>query len=32
MGQSPDEVAAACHEVTHTVYEDGVARILRSLL
>lgn len=32
MGQAPDEVAAACHEVTHTVYEDGVARILRSLV
>ncbi|HST73672.1 HAD family hydrolase [Kocuria sp.] len=32
MGQSPDEVAAACHEVTHSVYEDGVAAVLRSLL
>ena len=32
MGQSPDEVAAVCHEVTHSVYEDGVAAVLRSLL
>ena len=32
MGQAPDEVAAVCHEVTSTVYEDGVAGVLRSLL
>jgi Cof subfamily protein (haloacid dehalogenase superfamily) len=32
MGQAPDEVAAVCHEVTRTVYEDGVAEVLRSLL
>lgn len=32
MGQAPDEVAKVCHEVTTTVYEDGAARILRTLL
>ena len=32
MGQAPDEVADVCHEVTRTVYEDGVAEVLRSLL
>jgi hydroxymethylpyrimidine pyrophosphatase-like HAD family hydrolase len=32
MGQAPDEVAALCHEVTSSVYDDGAARILRSLL
>lgn len=32
MGQAPDEVAAVCHEVTTTVYQDGAARILETLL
>ena len=32
MGQAPDDVAAVCHEVTTTVYQDGAARILETLL
>ncbi|MDO5617910.1 HAD family hydrolase [Kocuria sp.] len=32
MGQAPDEVVAAAREVTNSVYDDGAARILRSLL
>lgn len=32
MGQAPDEVKAAADEVTTTVDEDGLARVLRSLL
>lgn len=32
MGQAPDEVKAAADEVTTTVEEDGLARVLRSLL
>lgn len=32
MGQAPGEVAEVCHEVTTTVYEDGAARILQTLL
>ena len=32
MGQAPDEVKEAADEVTTTVDEDGLARVLRSLL
>lgn len=32
MGQAPDEVVAVAREVTTSVYEDGAARILRSLI
>lgn len=32
MGQAPDEVAAVAREITTSVYDDGAARILRSLL
>ncbi|MBG6190828.1 Cof subfamily protein (haloacid dehalogenase superfamily) [Arthrobacter sp. CAN_A212] len=32
MGQSPDEVLAAATEVTASVYDDGAAKVLRSLL
>ena len=32
MGQAPDEVVEAAREVTTSVYQDGAARILRSLL
>lgn len=32
MGQAPDEVVAVAREVTTSVYQDGAARILRSLL
>ncbi len=32
MGQAPDEVIAAANEVTHSVYDDGAAHVLRSLL
>ena len=32
MGQAPEEVLAAANEVTGTVYEDGAASVLRSLL
>lgn len=32
MGQAPDEVARVADEVTTTVYQDGAARILRTLL
>lgn len=32
MGQAPDEVAEVCHEVTTTVYQDGAARVLETLL
>ncbi|MCD1145945.1 Cof-type HAD-IIB family hydrolase [Kocuria sp. LUK] len=32
MGQAPDEVVAVCHEVTHSVYDDGAATVLRTLL
>ncbi|KAA9394117.1 HAD family phosphatase [Kocuria coralli] len=32
MGQAPDEVVAAAREVTSSVYADGAARILRSLV
>jgi Cof subfamily protein (haloacid dehalogenase superfamily) len=32
MGQAPDEVAAAADEVTLSVYDDGAAHVLRSLL
>ncbi|WP_299168438.1 HAD family hydrolase [uncultured Arthrobacter sp.] len=31
MGQAPDEVLAAASEVTASVYDDGAAKILRSL-
>jgi Cof subfamily protein (haloacid dehalogenase superfamily) len=32
MGQAPEEVIAAADEVTHSVFEDGAAHVLRSLL
>ncbi|MSR99072.1 HAD family phosphatase [Arthrobacter sp. BL-252-APC-1A] len=32
MGQSPGEVVAAASEVTGSVYEDGAAAVLRSLI
>lgn len=32
MGQSPSEVVAAASEVTGSVYEDGAAAVLRSLI
>ncbi|NUP74173.1 MAG: HAD family phosphatase [Sinomonas sp.] len=32
MGQAPDEVKAAANEVTSAVEDDGVVRVLRSLL
>ncbi|WP_434995551.1 HAD family hydrolase [Arthrobacter sp. Ld5] len=32
MGQAPDEVRSAASEVTGSVYDDGVAKILRSLV
>jgi Cof subfamily protein (haloacid dehalogenase superfamily) len=32
MGQAPEEVIAAADEVTHSVYDDGAAHVLRSLL
>lgn len=32
MGQAPDEVVAVAREVTNSVYDDGAARILRSLV
>lgn len=32
MGQSPDEVLAAATEVTASVYDDGAAKVLRTLL
>lgn len=32
MGQAPDEVRAAASEVTGTVYDDGAAKVLRSLV
>ncbi|MER2133619.1 MAG: HAD family hydrolase [Arthrobacter sp.] len=32
MGQSPDEVLSVASEVTGSVYEDGAAKVLRSLL
>ncbi|WP_144794776.1 HAD family hydrolase [Kocuria palustris] len=32
MGQAPDEVVAVAREVTTSVYQDGAARILRSLV
>jgi hydroxymethylpyrimidine pyrophosphatase-like HAD family hydrolase len=32
MGQAPDEVMAAADEVTYSVFEDGAAHVLRSLL
>jgi Cof subfamily protein (haloacid dehalogenase superfamily) len=32
MGQAPEEVIAAANEVTHSVYDDGAAVVLRSLL
>lgn len=32
MGQAPAEVIAAAGEVTHSVFEDGAAHVLRSLL
>ncbi len=32
MGQAPEEVIAAANEVTHSVYDDGAAHVLRSLL
>jgi Cof subfamily protein (haloacid dehalogenase superfamily) len=32
MGQAPEEVLAAADEVTHSVYDDGAAHVLRSLL
>lgn len=31
MGQAPDEVQAAASEVTASVYDDGAAKVLRSL-
>ncbi|MHA7248271.1 HAD family hydrolase [Arthrobacter tecti] len=31
MGQAPDEVQAAASEVTGSVYDDGAAKVLRSL-
>ncbi len=32
MGQAPDEVRAAASEVTGSVYDDGAAKVLRSLV
>ena len=32
MGQAPDEVRAAATELTGTVYDDGAAKVLRSLV
>lgn len=32
MGQAPAEVIAAADEVTHSVYDDGAAHVLRSIL
>lgn len=32
MGQAPDDVVAAAREITNNVYQDGAARILRSLV
>jgi len=32
MGQAPEEVMAAADEVTMSVYDDGAAHVLRSLL
>jgi Cof subfamily protein (haloacid dehalogenase superfamily) len=32
MGQAPEEVIAAANEVTASVYDDGAAHVLRSLL
>ncbi|WP_164203105.1 HAD family hydrolase [[Micrococcus luteus] ATCC 49442] len=32
MGQAPEEVIAAANEVTASVFEDGAAHVLRSLL
>ena len=32
MGQAPAEVIAAADEVTHSVFDDGAAHVLRSLL
>ncbi|WP_457972901.1 HAD family hydrolase [Arthrobacter sp. D1-17] len=32
MGQAPEEVVAAADEVTKSVYDDGAAHVLRSLL
>ncbi|QCB95888.1 HAD family phosphatase [Arthrobacter sp. PAMC25564] len=32
MGQAPEEVIAAADEVTHSVYDDGAAHVLRSIL
>jgi len=32
MGQAPVEVIAAADEVTKSVYDDGAAYVLRSLL
>lgn len=32
MGQAPEEVIAAANEVTHSVFDDGAAHVLRSLL
>ncbi|HEY8699931.1 MAG TPA: HAD family hydrolase [Arthrobacter sp.] len=32
MGQAPEEVIAAADEVTHSVFDDGAAHVLRSLL
>ncbi|WP_043793678.1 Cof-type HAD-IIB family hydrolase [Pseudarthrobacter chlorophenolicus] len=32
MGQAPEEVIAIADEVTHSVYDDGAAHVLRSLL
>ena len=32
MGQSPDEVLAAATEVTASVYDDGAAKVLRTLV
>lgn len=32
MGQAPDEVVAVAREVTNSVYDDGAARVLRSLV
>ncbi|WP_247827682.1 HAD family hydrolase [Arthrobacter antioxidans] len=32
MGQAPDEVRSAASEVTGSVYDDGAAKVLRSLI
>jgi hydroxymethylpyrimidine pyrophosphatase-like HAD family hydrolase len=32
MGQAPEEVIAAANEVTASVFDDGAAHVLRSLL